>query len=126
MKYMLLMVGVHADDDPAETAAPNPPASSAADPDEPCWMPWYREMTARGAHLLQGDRLQPASTATTVELVNGDVLLSDGPFAETKEQILGYHIIDVADLDEAVYVASRHPVATNGGGRVEVRPILVS
>src|SRR5580700_7199848 len=76
MKYMLLMVGVHADDDPAETAAPNPPASSAADPDEPCWMPWYREMTARGAHLLQGDRLQPASTATTVELVNGDVLLS--------------------------------------------------
>ena len=61
MKYMLLMVGVHADDDPAETAAPNPPASSAADPDEPCWMPWYREMTARGAHLLQGDRLQPAS-----------------------------------------------------------------
>jgi hypothetical protein len=57
--------------------------------------------------------------------VNGEVLLSDGPFAETKEQILGYHVIDVADLDEAVYVASRHPAAT-AGGRVDVRPILAS
>jgi hypothetical protein len=124
MKYMLLMVGVDADEE-AETAAANPPAPSATDSGEPCCMPWVREMTARGVNLLEGDQLQPASTATTVELVNGDVLLSDGPFAETKEQILGYHIIDVADLDEAVYVASRHPVAITGG-RVEVRPILVS
>jgi hypothetical protein len=124
MKYMLLMVGVHADEEPAETSAATPRASSATDAEEPCWMPWHREMTARGVDLLEGDRLQPASTATTVELVNGEVLLSDGPFAETKEQILGYNIIDVADLDEAVYVASRHPVATTGG-RVEVRPILV-
>jgi hypothetical protein len=122
MKYMLLMVGT-AD----ENAAPaSPPVPEPQDSDEPCWMPWFREMTERGVTLLDGAQLQPARTATTVELVNGgDVLLSDGPFAETKEQILGYNIIDVADLDEAVYVASRHPVATNGG-RVEVRPILAS
>jgi hypothetical protein len=125
MKYMLLMVGVNADDEQPETTAPNPSASSAAGSDEPCWMPWFREMTARGVKLLEGSQLQPASTATTVDLVNGEVLLSDGPFAETKEQILGYNIIDVADLDEAVYVASRHPVAT-AGGRVEIRPIMVS
>jgi len=119
MRYMLLMVGVQADDEQAalETA-------KTAEDGEPCWMPWFREMTARGVKLLEGGQLQRSSTATTVELVNGDVLLSDGPFAETKEQILGYNIIDVADLDEAVYVASRHPVAT-AGGRVEVRPMLV-
>jgi hypothetical protein len=125
MKYMLLMVGTRDDDMQAQTADVSPQASSALESDEPCWMPWYREMTARGVKLLEGDQLQPASTATTVELVNDEVLLSDGPFAETKEQILGYNIIDVADLDEAVYVASRHPVVTSGG-RVEVRPLLAS
>jgi hypothetical protein len=53
------------------------------------------------------------------------VLLSDGPFAETKEQIAGYDVIECADLDEAIYVASRHPVAQHGGV-VEVRPILAT
>jgi len=123
MRYMLLMVGVPADDEQADPAGTASVAETAAE-DEPRWMPWFREMTARGVTLVEGGRLQRASTATTVELVNSEVLLSDGPFAETKEQILGYHIIDVADLDEAVYVASRHPVVTSGG-RIEVRPMLV-
>jgi hypothetical protein len=123
MRYMLLMVGVRADDEQFEPATAPAPAG-APESGEPCWMSWFREMTARGAGLLEGGQLQPASTATTVELVNGETLLSDGPFAETKEQIIGYNVIDVADLDEAVYVASRHPVAQNGG-RVEVRPMLV-
>ncbi len=53
------------------------------------------------------------------------MLVADGPFAETKEQILGYDVIECADLDEAIYAASRHPVALNGGV-VEVRPVLAS
>jgi hypothetical protein len=114
MKYMLLMVG----DEAAQAAA-----AAHADDEEPCWLPWHTEMTGRGVGLLEGARLQPESTATTVGVTDGDVLLSDGPFAETKEQILGYHVIDVADLDEAVYVASRHPTITEGG-RIEIRPIL--
>jgi hypothetical protein len=116
MLYMLLMVG-----DPA--AADGAVAADPAGSEEPCWMPWFREMTARGARLMDGARLQPDSTATTIAVSDGEVLLSDGPFAETKEQILGYHVIDVADLDEAVYVASRHPVITYGG-RIEIRPVL--
>jgi hypothetical protein len=119
MKYMLLMVGEPADDEQAPAAAPRTGS------DEPCWLPWFREMTDRGVGLLGGAQLQPASTATTIAVSDGDVLLSDGPFAETKEQIVGYDVIDVADLDEAVYVASRHPMAQRGG-RIEIRPILAS
>ncbi len=123
MQYMLLML---ATEDPTDSEAADPaPAPTPAESDEPCWMPWHREMTARGVKLMGGAQLQPASTATTIAVDDGEVLLSDGPFAETKEQIIGYDVIDVADLDEAVYVASRHPVAQNGG-RVEVRPILRS
>ena len=114
MKYMLLMVG-----DQAAIAA----AAEQVDSEEPCWLPWHQEMTARGVGLLDGAQLQPDTTATTVAVSDGDVLLSDGPFAETKEQILGYHVIDVPDLDEAVYVASRHPTISEGG-RIEIRPIL--
>jgi hypothetical protein len=119
MRYMLLMVGAPADDEQMPAPAP------AADGAEPCWLPWFREMTERGVGLLGGAQLRPASTATTIAVSEGDVLLSDGPFAETKEQIVGYDVIDVADLDEAVYVASRHPVAQHGG-RIEIRPILAS
>lgn len=124
MKYMLLMLGEPAEDedeDPAAAAAVA--AADLAWPPEPCWLPWHQEMTARGVGLLDGAQLQPASTATTIAVSDGEVLLSDGPFAETKEQIIGYDVIDVADLDEAVYVASRHPVASRGG-RIEIRPLM--
>ena len=119
MRYMLLMAGNEADDSEA------PVTSAAGDPEEPCWMPWAREMQARGVLLLDGSQLQPIRTATTVRTNGTEVLVADGPFAETKEQILGYNVIECADLDEAIYVASRHPVALNGGA-VEVRPVLVS
>jgi hypothetical protein len=124
MKYMLLMLGEPAEDEDEGPAAAT--AVTSADPagtPEPCWLPWHQEMTARGVGLLDGAQLQPASTATTIAVSDGEVLLSDGPFAETKEQIIGYDVIDVADLDEAVYVASRHPVAGQGG-RIEIRPLL--
>jgi hypothetical protein len=121
MQYMLMMIA-EPDDDAAATAAQEVPGADGAD--EPCWMPWAREVTARGVVLKDGARLRPATTATTVGTRDGEVLMSDGPFAETKEQIVGYNVIECANLDEAVDTASRHPVVTLFGGRVEIRPIL--
>ncbi|MFD8817378.1 YciI family protein [Streptomyces sp. NPDC059627] len=69
-----------------------------------------------------GARLRPAADATTVRVQGAEVLLSDGPFAETKEYIAGFDVIEVADLDEAIALASRHPAAL-AGGSVEVRPV---
>jgi hypothetical protein len=122
MRYMLLMCGeVEA---PEPGAVPEPrPAATAGDADEPCWMPWAREMEARGVILHDGAQLQSVATATTVRTNGDEILVADGPFAETKEVILGYDVIECADLDEAIFAASRHPVAQNGGV-VEVRPIL--
>ena len=80
---------------------------------------WVREMTDRRVRVI-GDRLRPVSDATTVRVRDGEVLLSDGPFAETKEQIGGFDIIECEDLDEAIEVASKHPMAKFGA--VEVRP----
>jgi hypothetical protein len=65
--------------------------------------------------------LRPAEDATTVRVREEEVLLSDGPFAETKEQMAGYDIIECENLDEAIEVASRHPVARFGS--IEVRPL---
>jgi hypothetical protein len=123
MQYMLLMVA-KPDDKSDEAQAGVQEIASADEADEPCWMPWARDVTARGVVIRDGARLRPTSTATTVSLRDGEVLLSDGPFAETKEQIVGYNVIECADLDEAVDTASRHPVVAQFGGRVEVRPIL--
>jgi len=83
---------------------------------------WIEEMSRRGIRLT-GQRLRPVSDATTVQVRGGEVMIADGPFAETKEQIAGYDIIDCADLDEAIEVASRHPVAAFG--KIEVRPFWV-
>jgi hypothetical protein len=80
---------------------------------------WVAEMDGRGVRL-QGERLQAASAATTVRKRGAEVLISDGPFAETKEQIAGFDILECADLDEAIEVAARHPVARIG--TIEVRP----
>jgi hypothetical protein len=123
MQYMLMMIA-EPDDDAAAAAAAVQQVPGADEADEPCWMPWAREVTARGVVLKDGARLRPATTATTVGTRDGEVLLSDGPFAETKEQIVGYNVIECANLDEAVDTASRHPVVSLFGGRVEIRPIL--
>jgi hypothetical protein len=122
MRYMLLMCG--AVEAPEPEVVPEPrTATASADADEPCWLPWAREMEARGVVLHDGAQLQPVATATTVRTAGDEILVADGPFAETKEVILGYDVIECADLDEAIYAASRHPVALDGGV-VEVRPIL--
>jgi len=81
---------------------------------------WVTEMRERGVRQL-GARLRPASDATTVRVRDGEVLLTDGPFAETKEQIGGFDLIECESLDEAIEVAARHPSARFGF--VEVRPI---
>jgi len=75
--------------------------------------------------ILRGaEPLEPTSTATTVRVQQGKVLLTDGPFAETKEQLAGYYILDCKDLDEALEWAARIPTACAGGsGCIEVRPI---
>jgi hypothetical protein len=80
---------------------------------------WVEEMDRRGVRV-QGNRLRELATATTVRVRAGEVVLADGPFAETKEHIAGFDILECADLDEAIEVASRHPVAKIGA--MEVRP----
>jgi hypothetical protein len=82
---------------------------------------WLDDTIARGVNL-HGGRLRPVSTATSVRVRGGEVLVTDGPFAETKEQVAGYDVIECDDLDEAIEVASRHPVARYG--TVEVRPFV--
>src|SRR5271170_563944 len=77
------------------------------------------EMGSRGV-LRGGERLRPTSDATTVQVRDGKVLTADGPFAETKEQIGGYFVVECKDLDEAIEVASKVPGARNG--TIEVRP----
>ncbi|TPQ22477.1 YciI family protein [Streptomyces sporangiiformans] len=77
----------------------------------------------RGSGVVKGGaRLRPSTDATTVRVQGDEVLLSDGPFVESKEYVAGFDIIEVADLDEALGIASRHPAAL-GGGSVEVRPV---
>ncbi len=81
---------------------------------------FQEEMASRGV-LQGGERLQPTSDATTVRSRDGEVLTTDGPFAETKEQIGGYYMVDCKDLDEAIEVAAKIPAARLGS--IEVRPI---
>ena len=80
-----------------------------------------REAQAAGV-LLGGEGLQPSTTATTVRVRDGQPELTDGPFAETREQLGGYYLLDCADLDEAVRWAAKIPGAANGS--VEVRPVM--
>jgi hypothetical protein len=81
---------------------------------------FYTAMQQRGV-LLTGERLRPTTTATTVRLRDGKLVTTDGPFAETKEQIGGYFVVDCRDLAEATEVAAQLPAAAYG--TIEVRPI---
>lgn len=86
----------------------------------------YMEFTqniVKSGHFRAGDALQPVSTATTVTVKEGKVLTTDGPFAETKEQLGGYYLIEAKDLDEAVMIAGKIP-SVKVGGKIEVRPVM--
>src|SRR5690348_4769243 len=83
--------------------------------------PWVEEMDGRGVRQV-GSRLRPATDATTVHVHRGsELLVSDGPFTETKEQMAGFDLIECRDLDEAIEVASKHPSAESG--TIELRPL---
>src|SRR5687767_83905 len=108
MRYLILIYENEADtpQDPAEFNK---------------WMEYTEKLKNSGA-LRAGEALQPVATATTVRTKNGKTLTTDGPFAETKEQLGGYYLIDVKDLDEAIKWAALIP--SSGRGPVEIRPIM--
>jgi hypothetical protein len=87
----------------------------------PLWLELNRSLAEAGV-LVGNGRLHPTATATTVTAVGGETELIDGPFAITKEVLVGYYQVDVPDLDEALRVARRVPLTRYG--RVEVRPIM--
>jgi hypothetical protein len=109
VKYMMLVCVMEGTELSPEEAARIGPDTEA----------WVQEMDRRGIRL-DGQQLRPVSDATTVQVRGGEVLIADGPFAETKEQIAGFDILECADLDEAIEVAAKHPVARFG--KIEVRP----
>ncbi|PYC64352.1 hypothetical protein C7C45_30215 [Micromonospora arborensis] len=80
---------------------------------------WVAENDSRGRRLT-GDQLAPSTAATTIRVRGGELLVSEGPFAETTEVIVGFDLLDCADLDEAIEVARAHPMARHG--RLELRP----
>ena len=82
----------------------------------------FTQDIARSGHMVAGEQLQPTSTATTVRVRDGRTVVTDGPYAETKEQLGGYYVVEARDLNEAIQIASRIPSARFGS--IEVRPIV--
>jgi hypothetical protein len=82
----------------------------------------FTEGIKKSGQFVGANQLQPTSTATTVRSRNGKVSTTDGPYAETKEQLGGYYLIDAADLNDALKVAARIPSARSGS--IEVRPVV--
>jgi hypothetical protein len=112
MQYMLLIYG-----DPSEA-----PPEAQTDAQMQRWFQYTEELQASGA-MKAGDALQMPDTATTVRIRSGETLLTDGPFAETKEILGGYYLIDVENLDAALGWAAKMPNIEYGS--VEVRPVMV-
>ncbi len=88
-------------------------------PDHVC-ATYGQQLRDRGV-LLAAEPLHPVASATTVRVRNGEVLVHDGPFAETKEQLAGFYLVDAADLNDAIRIASRIPPCKHGS--IEVRPV---
>jgi hypothetical protein len=82
----------------------------------------YHEQLRRTGQFVAAEALHPAESGTTIRLRNGKILLTDGPFVETKEQVGGFFLIEARDLNEAIQVASRIPCARLGS--IEVRPVM--
>ena len=83
----------------------------------------YTQSIVQSGNFKAGDGLQPTTTATTVRVRDGKTLTTDGPFAETREQLAGYYLVEAKDLDAALGIAARIPGARTGS--IEVRPIRV-
>jgi hypothetical protein len=113
MQYVLLIYN-------NEAGMKNAPAA-----DRDAMFKAYGEFTRsiiQSGNMKAGDALQPTSTATTVRVREGKTLSTDGPFAETKEQLGGYYLVEAKDLDEAIKLAARIPGAQHGS--IEVRPVM--
>ena len=82
----------------------------------------YTQDIARSGKLIHGEALQPSATATSVRVEGGKTITTDGPFAETREQLGGFYLVDAENLDEAIALAARIPGARTG--TIEVRPIM--
>ena len=115
MKYLLAIYG----DEKQQEAIPE----DQMDEFMAGWFKFDEELRS-SVEVLAGDGLEPTATATTVRINDGAVVTSDGPFAETKEQLGGYYLIDVDNLDEAIKAAGTMPNLPFGGS-VEVRPVQV-
>jgi hypothetical protein len=113
MKYLLT---IYADESGWVTATPEQVGGIMAAYGE------FSEAAQAAGVLVGGEGLQPTSTATTVRVRDGETLSTDGPFAETREQLGGYYLLDCKDLDDAISWASRIPDAQHGS--VEIRPIM--
>ena len=114
MQYMCLIYS-------ADGAGPQP-GTDAFGP----FMQGYNDFTndvRNSKKMLHADALQPITTATTVTVRDGKTITTDGPFAETKEQLGGYYLLDCEDLDDAIVQAAKIPTATFG--RIEIRPVMV-
>jgi len=83
----------------------------------------FTQGIVQSGHFKGADRLQPTSTATTIRVRDGKTLTTDGPFAETREQLGGYYLVEAKDLDEALAIAAKIPSARDGA--IEVRPVWV-
>ena len=83
----------------------------------------FTESIKASGNLVAGDALMPTETATTIRIRDNQLMTTDGPFAETKEQLGGYYLIEAHDLDTAIEIAARIPAAKTGS--IEVRPIMV-
>ena|SRR5687767_7016621 len=82
----------------------------------------YSRAIVKSGNYIAGEALEPVATATTVRVKNGKTLTTDGPFAETKEQLGGFYMVEAKDLDEAIKLAARIPASQTGS--IEVRPIM--
>ena len=119
MRYLCLVYG--SEDSLPVTQNANPASTAEVDALTRDSMA-YNDLLQQSGHFIVAQILQSARTATTVRVRGGRVLVTDGPFAETKEQLLGFVLIEVKDHDEAVEVASRIPLARLGS--IEVRSIM--
>jgi hypothetical protein len=83
----------------------------------------FTQSIVQSGHFKAGDGLQPPSTATTVRVRDGKAVMTHGPFAETREALIGYYLVEAKDLDEAAAMGARIPTAKTGS--IEVRPVMV-
>jgi hypothetical protein len=113
MRFLLLVTWDRAAMDVQEERAPGSTGEAEG-------FPWLDDLQARGKRVI-GDQLAPPQRARTVRMRDDRAAVTDGPFVETKEAVGGFDLIEAEDIDEAVEIASRHPVAAFGS--IEVRPL---